>query len=412
MKQFDFAIVGSGIAGASCAYFLAPHASVVLLEREPVTAYHTTGRSAAFYSETYGGAVGRALTVASGAFYRSPPLGFCEHPVTAQRGALICGAPGDEGRLDAAWREHSALVPGVRRVGPTEAMRLCPILAPDRAGGGVYEPDARELDVAAIHEGFLRGARAHGAELLLRAGVVGLEVAKEAWRLRLAGGGQVRASAVINAAGAWADDVASLAGALPVGLAPLRRTAFVFDAPARVSPRMLPILLGIREDFYLKPEVHRFLASPADETPSLPCDATPEPLDVATAVERIQEATTLRVERVRACWAGLRSFVPDRSPVIGYDGLCKSFFWLAGQGGAGIQSAPAAGRAAAALALGRGLPEDLGALGVEERQLSPLRLHAQGEARAPGASARGVAGAQRGKVNPPGPLGGGMEATR
>jgi D-arginine dehydrogenase len=374
VNDFDFAIIGSGIAGASCAYFLAPHGRLVLLEREPVAAYHTTGRSAAFYSETYGGPVARALTVASGGFYRSPPEGFCEHPVATPRGSLICGKPGDESRLDRAWREYNALVASVRRVGPEEARRLCPILAPAYAGGGVYEPDALDLDVAAIHDGFLRGARGSGAELRLRAGVIGLSPVNRGWGLCLADGETLRASVVINAAGAWADRVASLAGAPPVGLAPLRRTAFTFDAPAALDLRRLPILLGIHDDFYVKPEAHQLLASPADETPSEPCDAAPDALDVAVAVERIQQATSLRIDRVRARWAGLRSFVPDRGPVIGYDELCEGFFWLAGQGGFGIQSAPGAGRAAAALALGKELPAELRALGLKERQLSPARL--------------------------------------
>lgn len=378
METFDFAIIGSGIAGVSCAYFLAPHARVVLLEREPVAAYHTTGRSAAFYSETYGGPVGRVLTVASGGFYRSLPDGFCEHPVVAPRGALICGRPGDGEKLDSAWREYNALVSSVRRVEPEEAMRLCPILAPGYAEeGGVHEPDALELDVAAIHAGFLRGARAHGAELRLKAGVVGLAPVNREWSLRLADGGDLRVSAVINAAGAWADEVASLAGALPVGLTPLRRTAFTFDAPDGVRLQNLPILLGVREDFYVKPEAHQFLASPADETPSKPCDAVPDELDVARAVERIHEATSLRVDRVRARWAGLRSFVSDRSPVIGYDELCERFFWLAGQGGFGIQSAPAAGKTAAMLALGRELPAELRTLGLKEQHLAPARLRRQ-----------------------------------
>jgi D-arginine dehydrogenase len=194
------------------------------------------------------------------------------------------------------------------------------------------------------------------------------------WTIRLAGGETVAAANLINASGAWADVVANLAGAKPVGLVPKRRTAFTFDAPVGLALERMPMVIDFRETWYIKPEVGQFLGSPADETPSPPTDAQPEEIDIALAVERIQEATTLQIHRIKNKWAGLRSFVADKNLVVGYDGSAEGFFWLAGQGGYGIQTAAAAGRLAAALALGKALPGDIAGLGVSEAALSPKRF--------------------------------------
>ncbi|QQS12400.1 MAG: FAD-binding oxidoreductase [Rhodospirillales bacterium] len=374
MTEVDFAIVGAGIAGVSCAYFLAPRARVAILEREHVAAYHTTGRSAALYSETYGGAAIRAITVASGPFYRDPPAGFADVPLLSPRGALFAGRADERAALDSAHREFNALVASVRRVDKAEALALCPLLRADYVDGGVFEPDAEDMDVAAIHAGFLRGARAAGATLRLKSEVVGLDRRDGKWLVRLADGDTVVAGAIIDAAGAWCDALAAMAGVKPVGLVPKRRTAFTFDAPPGLDIARMPIVVDIAETFYFKPEVGQFLGSPADETPSEPCDAQPEEIDIAIAVDRIQTATTLEIRRIRNKWAGLRSFVKDKTFVAGYEPGADGFFWLAGQGGYGIQSAPAMGRLSAALALGDGLPADITALGVAEAALSPMRL--------------------------------------
>jgi D-arginine dehydrogenase len=375
LQEYDFVIVGAGIAGVSVAYHLSPHARVLILERENAAAYHTTGRSAALHSETYGSAEIRAITVASGRFYRNPPVGFADHPVLTPRGALIVGRADQSAPLDKAQADYAALVPSVRRIDRAEALKLQPLLRPEAAeGGGVLEPEADDMDVAAIHGGFLRGARAAGCALRLSAELTALERQAGRWSIKLRDGEIVSATNVVNAAGAWADVVGGLAGARTIGLVPKRRTAFTFDAPAGLDIAALPMTIDFDESFYFKPEVGQFLASPADETPSPPCDAQPEEMDIAIAVDRIESATTLSIRRIKNRWAGLRSFVADKNLVVGYDPAVQGFFWLAGQGGYGIQTAAAAGRLAAALALERGMPEDIAALGVAETALSPTRL--------------------------------------
>jgi D-arginine dehydrogenase len=378
MQDFDFAIVGAGIAGVSAAYHLAPHASVIVLEREHVPAYHTTGRSAALHSETYGSPEIRAITVASGRFYRKPPQGFADHPLLAPRGALIAGRADQQANLQQVAADYARLVPSVRWLDAAEVLGRQPLLKPEAAAGGaIFEPEADDMDVAAIHGGFLKGARAAGGVLRLNAEVAALERGNDRWSIRLRDGESIGAGTIVNAAGAWADVVAQLAGAAPVGLVPKRRTAFTFDAPVGIDLARLPMVIDFDETWYIKPEVGQFLASPADETPSPPCDAQPEEIDIAVAVERIETATTLKIRRIKNKWAGLRSFVADKNLVVGYDPTVDGLFWLAGQGGYGIQTGEAAGRLAASLALGKGLPPDIAALGVGEAVLSPRRFTRQ-----------------------------------
>ncbi len=375
MQDFDFAIVGAGIAGVSAAYHLAPHARVIVLEREHVAAYHTTGRSAALHSETYGSAEIRAITVSSGRFYRKPPPGFADHPLLTPRGALIAGRAEQQAALQKAAADYARLVPSVRWLDPAETLRRQPLLRPEAAAGGaIFEPEADDMDVAAIHGGFLRGARAAGCVLRLDAEITALERKDGQWKIGLRDGESVAAKTVVNASGAWADLVAALAGARPVGLVPKRRTAFTFDAPAGLDLVHLPMVIDFDETWYIKPEVGQFLASPADETPSPPCDAQPEEMDIAVAVERIETATTLEIRRIKNKWAGLRSFVADKNLVVGYDPVVEGLFWLAGQGGYGIQTGESAGRLAASLALGKGMPADIAGLGVSAAALSPARF--------------------------------------
>jgi D-arginine dehydrogenase len=374
MQEFDFAIVGAGIAGVAAAYHLAPQAKVVLLEREHVAAYHTTGRSAALHSETYGSPEIRAITVASGRFYRQPPAGFTDHPLLTPRGALIVGRADEQAAAQRAAGEFAKLVPSVRWLEPAEVLRRQPLLKPEACAGGAVFEEAEDMDVAAIHSGFLKGARAAGGALRLNAEVTALERRDGRWTIRLADDETMAAANLINASGAWADVVASLAGAKSVGLVPKRRTAFTFDAPAELALERMPMVIDFGETWYIKPEVGQFLGSPADETPSPPTDAQPEEIDIALAVERIQMATTLQIHRIKNKWAGLRSFVADKNLVVGYDGAIEGFFWLVGQGGYGIQTAAAAGRLAAALALGKALPGDIAELGVSEATLSPKRF--------------------------------------
>ncbi len=370
----DIAIIGAGIGGASAAAFLAPHAQVAILEAEATPGYHTTGRSAAFFAESYGGPAIRPLTIASRAFYLTPPDGFADHPLVGPRGALHVFAPGDEARAGGIAEDFARDIAGVRLLARDELLARVPVLRPERVAGAVLDPECRDMDVAAIHQGFLRRAKASGARLLVDARVAGLERTGRRWRVRLADGREVAAAAVVDAAGAWADEVARLAGLAPLGLRPLRRTIVVFrPAHAAVDPGW-PLVIDIDESFYFKPETGRILASPADETPSPPCDAQPEEIDIATIVDRLERWTMLDVPRIENRWAGLRTFAPDRVPVVGPDPRAAGFFWCAGQGGYGIQTAPAMGRLTAAEVLGREPPAELTAAGVDPRRYRPARL--------------------------------------
>jgi D-arginine dehydrogenase len=372
MMAFDFVVIGAGMAGASAASFLAERGATLLLERESQPGYHTTGRSAALYSEAYGNAAIRALTTGARPFFTAPPSGFAEHPLLTPRGAMFIGRADQLAALDRTAAEASALQPSIRRIDGEGARAICPVLRADYVAGAVLEPEAMDIDVHALHQGFLRGLRARGGQLASDAEVVGLDRASGAWRVRTQAG-EFSGRVLVNAAGAWADEVARLAGAAPVGLVPKRRTAIVFAPPADCDISRWPLVVDVDETFYFKPDAGKLLGSPADETPSPPCDAQPEELDVALAVERIQQAAELPVARIERRWAGLRSFVADKTPAVGFDDGLDDFFWLAGQGGYGIQTAPALARLAAALIAGDGVPADLAALGVSERALHPSR---------------------------------------
>ena len=370
----DFLIVGGGIAGASAAYQLAERGRTVVLEREDAPGYHSTGRSAALYTETYGNAAIRALTICSGPFFRDPPDGFAEHPLIAPRGAMIVAPPCAEARYRAALAEGRRHAESVHGVDVEEALRLCPLLRRDWLGYAIHEPDAMDMDVHAIHQGFLRGLRARGGEVVTSAEVHALARRGGVWEATTAAG-RYEAPIVIDAAGAWADEVARLAGVRPIGLVPKRRTAFIIDLPEGVDASRWPMVIDIDETLYFKPESGRLLVSPADETPLPPCDVQPEELDIAEAAERLLERTGLEVRRVLRKWAGLRSFVADKTPVVGHAPDAPGFVWLAGQGGYGIQTSAAMGRVAAALATGDEMPADLVARGLRASDLLPDRLH-------------------------------------
>ncbi|MGZ6017850.1 MAG: NAD(P)/FAD-dependent oxidoreductase [Phenylobacterium sp.] len=368
---FDYLIVGSGIAGAGAAYELSDGERVLLLEREDAHGYHTTGRSAALYSEAYGNAVIRGLTRASRPFFEAPPQGFAAHPLLSPRGCLYIGRPDQAQALaDLLAAEPAALRPVTREA----ALALVPALNADYVGSGLLEAGAMDADVEAIHQGFLRGARARGAEIRLGCEVVAIAPSAEGFAVRTASGESFETRVLINAAGAWADVIAGLAGVRPVGLQPMRRTAMIIDGPPGADVRAWPMVIDADEAFYFKPDAGRLLASPADETPVDPHDAWADEMDVAICIERIQNAADIPVQRIVRSWAGLRSFVSDRSPVIGFDAETPGFFWLAGQGGYGVQTAPAAARTAAALARGGPLPADIAAQGVTAEALSPARL--------------------------------------
>jgi D-arginine dehydrogenase len=373
MDRYDFIVVGGGIAGASAGFELAVHGSVLLIERESQFGYHSTGRSAAIYMQTRGCAIVQALTTGSKAFFLNPPEGFSERPLLSPRGALVIGRGDQTADLDRAAQEWSCFVSGVRRLNANQARDIVPVLRGDYVAGAVLDPEAMDIDVHALHYGFLRRLRRRGGTILAGADLRNLEYAQDTWTAETAAG-KFRASVIINAAGAWCDKVASLAAAKPVNLAPKRRTALIFDPPAGVDVANWPFVVDIGETFYFKPDAGKVLASPADETPMEPCDVYPEDLDVAIAVDCIQTAARLPIKRIKRKWAGLRSFVADECPVVGYDPKVPGFFWLAGQGGSGIKTSPSMGRLCASLAVGHGIPSDLIDLGITQAAISPARF--------------------------------------
>lgn len=370
----DFAVIGGGIAGASLAWRLAAHAAVVLVERESQPGYHSTGRSAAMFIETYGPPQVRALTRASRAFYERPPAGFAEHPLLAPRGAMYLGLKGQQGLLDERLSLLRAATPSVQRISASEALAMVPVLETQAVTGALLDPDAQDMDVHALHQGYLRGMRQRGGRLLTNAELVMADRAGGSWNLTLGDGRMLRAHTVINAAGAWVDAVARLAGAKPLGLQPKRRTAFTFAPPKGLACSAWPVVAGIDESFYFKPEAGALLGSPANADLVDAHDVVAEEIDVAVGIDRIQQATTLTIRRPLRAWAGLRSFVRDGELVVGWDGQRDGFFWLAAQGGYGIQTASAVAALAQALLLRRAVPPDLSAQGVDANAMSPARL--------------------------------------
>lgn len=372
-KKADYLIIGAGIAGASIGYWLAPHAKVILLERESQPGYHSTGRSAALFMESYGPPQVRALTCASRAFLENPPAGFTDHPILSPRGALMVAADGQDALLD----EHDAVVSSVskhaQRLDPAQACALVPVLRRERVLGAVYEPNASDIDVHALHQGYLCALRAAGGTICCNADVCAMEFRDGIWHVQ-AGSKTFEAPIVVNAAGAWCDVIASLAGALPIGLVPMRRSAFTFAPPDGMDVTRWPMFIGVDESYYVKPDAGLLLGSPANADPVAPHDVQAEELDIALAIDRIETMTTLSIRRPRHVWAGLRSFVADGSFVGGFDTALPGFFWAAGQGGYGIQSSAAAGELYAALLMGLPVPESIAAFGVRPEQLSPARL--------------------------------------
>ena len=372
MQRYDVVVVGAGMAGASAAYEIAKDRRVLLLERESQPGYHTTGRSAALFSETYGNACIRALTVGSRDFYDGPPPGFTDGPLLSARGVLSLARPDQLGRLEDWAMTVADVAPDVHMVSAGDVLTQVPIVRPSYLAGAASEPGARDIDVNALHTGYLRGGKARGVELVCDAGVQALTRQGDGWLVQTTAGSW-EAGVVVNAAGAWADQLAQLAGAAKSGLVPKRRTAMILEAPAGMNTQLWPCVIDADEQFYFRPDAGRLMASPADETPMEPCDVQPDELDIAICIDRVQQAADLPVQRIVRSWAGLRSFVADKTPVVGYDPDIPGFFWLAGQGGYGIQTAPAMGRLAASLLAHQGVPADLAALGVQQSDLAPGR---------------------------------------
>jgi D-arginine dehydrogenase len=375
MKEVDVVIVGAGAVGASLAYRLAPHRSVLLLEREEQPGYHSTGRSAAHYTDVIGGTVVQALSEETRRFIDDPPAGFTDYPLLRNRPVLLLiGRDTANAHFDEASLAH-LMGRLLFRLDLDKCLEQCPVIRPDKVSHGLYEPSAGDIDVGAIHGGYLKAARQAGAELACDAEVEGLERRDGVWQVTTRAG-TFRAPVVANCAGAWGDVLAGLAGIEPVGLQPCRRTALTFRGPDGVDCASWPLVADDGESFYFKPEAGLIMGSLADETPSAPCDAQPEELDLAQAAENIMAWTTFDIRRFEKRWAGLRSFVADRLPVTGWDDTAEGFFWNIGQGGAGIQTSAALSAYAAAAILDWDLPDNLAAAGLTRETLSPGRLRA------------------------------------
>jgi D-arginine dehydrogenase len=356
-QEFDVVVIGAGMAGASAAGFLSAEARVGVIEAEDVAGYHATGRSAAIWVQNYGPTDVRELTRRSRSFYENPPAGFSEIALIRRRAVLLLASEAQLADLETAVSAGQ----GLRRLSVEQARALVPAIRPGYLAGAAIEDDAFDMDVAAIHQGFLRMLRANGGVLGLRTRAGRIERRGGSWEIETTLGNVFRAPVVVNAAGAWGDEVAVLAGTVPLGLLPCRRTAAIID-PAPFDVFDWPMVCDVNERWYARPESRtRLMVSPADATPTHPHDVQPEELDVAVGVDRMQHVLDIVVRRVEHSWAGLRTFTPDGSLAFGWDRLAAGFFWCVGQGGYGIQTAPAAGRYVADLVLGR-VPGDAATL--------------------------------------------------
>ena len=359
-------VIGGGIAGISAAAEIAAEARVTVLEAERGLGYHATGRSAAIFIRNYGNATLRRLNALAEPVYAAPE-GIAEAPLLSPRGVLTLCYAGEE----EAFERFCAGAEGIARLGPEEAVALVPILAPGPVLAAALEPDARDIDVDRALQGYARLLRGRGGRIVTGAPVTRIARAGRGWTVE-AGEGTYRADVVVNAAGAWADEIAARAGAAPLGLVPHRRSAALLPAPEGQSVGGWPLFGSASESWYAKPDAGRLLVSPADEDPVRPHDAWPDDMVLAEGLWRYARAVTAPVSRVERSWAGLRSFLPDRTPAAGWDAQVEGFFWLAGQGGHGVQTAPALARIAAALFSGRSGTVEQGLL----RALSPARFHA------------------------------------
>ena len=373
-QSFDVIVIGAGMAGSTAAAQLSPHRRVALIEAEDTPGYHTTGRSAALWVQNYGPPDVRELSRLSRAFFESPPAGFATVPLMRRRPVLFTATAAQTGDLDAVLAEGM----GLRPCPLSEAHALVPAFRPGYLAAAALEDDAFDMDVAAIHQGFLRMLNAAGGTLALRARAGRIERVGDQWTVETTTGAVFQAPIVVNAAGAWGDEIAAVAGVKPIGLVPKRRTAAIID-PAPWDTENWPMICDVNEEWYARPEARtRLMVSPADETPMHPHDVRPEEIDIALGIDRMQQALDIAVRRVEHSWAGLRTFTPDGSLAFGWDAIASGFFWSVGQGGYGIQTSPAAGRLVADLVLGR----DPGEAAAIVPAVDPSRFRGPGFAQA------------------------------
>lgn len=364
----DVTVIGAGIAGATAAAMLSADRRVALIEAEEAAGYHSTGRSAALWILNYGPPDVRTLSGLSRAFFERPPEGFAEVPLMSRRPVVFLAPEAQRPALAAMLAEGQ----GLHEISIAELRQRVPALRPDYAAAAAIEEDAFDMDVAALHQGFLKQLRARGGALALRHRAGRIEHREGRWEVATSSGAVFRAPVVVNAAGAWGDEVAALAGVTPIGLTPCRRTAAIID-PAPYDVTAWPLLNDVGHTWYARPEARtRLMVSPADETPMPPHDVQPDELDVAIGIDRMQQALDIAVQRVERSWAGLRTFTPDRSLAFGWDRDAAGFFWCVGQGGYGIQTSPAAGKLVANLIAGRDPGEAAGIVAA----VDPMRFRA------------------------------------
>lgn len=341
---YDVAIIGGGIAGAGVSALLSGAHRCLLLEAEDQPGHHSTGRSAAVFILNYGNAPIRALTRASESYLETPPAEISEHTLLSPRGYLALAEKTGRGHFDALLKESQGLDP----IAPEDAVSKVPVLKREAIDAAAYEADARDIDVNALHQGWLRKFKRAGGEIRTRARVTCLTRKDGLWEIETESG-SFQARTLVNAAGAWADKIAEMAGLAPIGLTPMRRSIAVVPAPEGHDVRGWPLVSDVEERWYMKPDAGHLFISPADEDPVEPHDVYPDDMVLAEGVHRFETATNIEVTRVLRSWAGLRTFATDRTPVVGFDPAAENFFWLAGQGGYGIQTSPAMAQVAAAL---------------------------------------------------------------
>jgi D-arginine dehydrogenase len=367
---FDVVVIGAGLIGAAAACQLSEHCSVALVEQESQAGFHSSGRSAAVLLPVYGGTLARALTAASQDFLLSPPAGFAHFPLTSARGAIFVA---NEHQLELLNHWRPAGQSAARVLSASQVVQHVPIVNPASIAAAVWLPEVKDIDAAALLSGYLKLFRARGGSLLLNSQVQAMARETGRWRISLSSG-EIRGATIVNAAGAWADEMGVLAGGARKGLVPTRRTMVVVDGPPDADVRTWPLLADVAESFYFKPEGGRLVVSPADRSVVAPHDVQADEWDIAVAIERLEAATSLRVRRVAHRWAGLRTFAPDEEPLIGFDPELPDFIWAAGFGGYGVQAAHAVGRCCQSLIRRESLPESFTAVGVDLDRLSPRRL--------------------------------------
>ena len=373
MKEYDYIILGGGIGGASIAYRLAGGGRVALLEQEAQPGYHTTGRSVAVHTDSYGPDVVRKLAQASYDFIVNPPEGFSEVPLQHPLGIVFVATEEQKNDLLTFLEMVQQLSPDIHEISIDKVVELVPVMKRDLLAAAFFDEQTIGMDVNAIHQGYLRGMKKGGGELICDAEVQGLKRDGGIWQVESAAG-KFGAPVIINAAGAWADCVAEMAGTRKIDIMPKRRTCVTFPAPPGMDVSAWPGIMDAHENYYFKPDAGAIVGSLGDETPDVPCDVQPDEMDVALTVDRIETATTLEINRLTQKWAGLRSFVEDRCPVIGFAPDSEGFFWCAGQGGYGIATSPAWSQCAANLVVGKDLPDEVRELGVKAEDLAPQRL--------------------------------------